>query len=195
MQSPQSNRNEMGGMQSPNQQIADVIQLNPSHAEEGFLEGSVLERNPVMKSETKQEMHSRHGDSLLQLVTLENGRKYEVVLSEPMEQRSDFPVVFTTALGTSVRGHNWHTMHQMMDLGYPVVLIGPEGGHPHVPKTPRSWQRFMKNLMNISLEETASNMHEILEFTSLEKLSVSVSHVAQWWVWGSTPKPRIMIGV
>ncbi|GAC1498558.1 MAG: hypothetical protein NVS1B10_00500 [Candidatus Saccharimonadales bacterium] len=129
-----------------------------------------VDRNPVVNQELLQIKKTRHGTTSLNLVTMENGRHYEVVTGEPKTEQSIYPVVFTTALGTSIRGHNWHTMHRMMDLGYPTVLIGPEGGHAKWPRSKDSLKRFMHNLAHISLEETSRNMHEIIDFKDTEDL-------------------------
>lgn len=146
---------------------AAIIELHPSQTEEGVFNNETQPsyRNHVIGRKHIEKDWSKHGKTDLELLTLSDGRQHEVVTGVPKNLRSEYPVVFTTALGTSIRGHNWHTMYQMMDLGYPVVLVGPEGGHQNWPKTPRAIKRFVKNLVKISLEEAAENIHEILEVT------------------------------
>jgi hypothetical protein len=95
-------------------------------------------------------------------MTLENGRHYEVVRGIPTRQRSDIGLFIGTALGTSIRGHNWYTMLHMMEEGYPVAMIGAEGGHQRLPRSPGEARRFAGNLFSISIAETAANAHEIM---------------------------------
>jgi hypothetical protein len=138
--------------------LSSVIPLPP--IEEDLLG---LPRNPVVSREPRESQHTRRGTTNLEIFTLENGRHYEVVTATPNRQRSEIGVLIGTALGTSIRGHNWHTMNDMMELGYPVVLVGPEGGHAKWPSNPAGLRRFVHNLLSIDLGETAGNMHEILE--------------------------------
>jgi hypothetical protein len=151
---------EMPGI---DQGLADLITLPSS---EGFFEPSEHDRrNPVVDQEVIETNKSRYGKTQVEIFTLENGRHYEVVTGIPRRQRSDIAVFIGTALGTSIRGHNWHTMNDMLELGYPTVLVGPEGGHARWPVTPAGWRQFAHNLFSIRLEETAENMHEILQVT------------------------------
>jgi hypothetical protein len=122
----------------------------------------IVTRNPVVGREEVEQGSFRQGTTELEIFTLENGRPYEVVRGTPKNQRSDIGIFIGTALGTSIRGHNWHTMLQMMDEGYPVTLIGAEGGHEHWPRNPAATKQFLHNLLHISIGETAANMHEIL---------------------------------
>ncbi|MDL2363150.1 MAG: hypothetical protein QFB86_02065, partial [Patescibacteria group bacterium] len=121
--------------------------------------------NPVVSQKSQEIVRSKHGITALSLFKMENGRQYEVVQATPKNMRSEIPVVFTTALGTSIHGHNWHTMFHMMDIGYPVVLIGPEGGAMEIPRSPKAAKILVSNLLNISLDEKAANMHNILDET------------------------------
>lgn len=146
-------------------ELANIIELSPPGATEGIFESSATRPNPVIDRDPLETDRTRHGRTKLEVFTLENGRHYEVVTGRPRHQRSDIPVLIGTALGTSVRGHNWHTMLAMMDLGYPVVMVGPEGGHARWPKSPGSLRQFARNLFSIRLLETAKNYHEILNET------------------------------
>jgi hypothetical protein len=143
---------------------------SPSEIQEGFFEPidpiyNTEDRNPVVDKKRLSSDSNRHGTTTIDVVTLKNGREYEVVTGQPRIQRSDIPLVSGTALGTSIRGHNWHNLYQGMDLGFPSVLIGPEGGHSNWPKNIKAAKLAVKNLVSISLEETAENVHEILDWT------------------------------
>ncbi|MDB5164082.1 MAG: hypothetical protein JWS12_700 [Candidatus Saccharibacteria bacterium] len=144
--------------------VTDIQSLSPVDEAVYYSPGETP--NPVVNRRLLDtDRHARFGDSWTEIFTMKNGRRYEVVTNVPRKQRSEVPIVFTTALGTSIRGHNWHTMQQMMDTGFSVVMVGPEGGHASWPHSKRGWKQFMHNLTNISLEETAENMHEILNVT------------------------------
>lgn len=127
----------------------------------------VIDRQPLNNGRPEV---SRFGKAYPELVTLENGRHYEVVNGVPKHPRTDIPVFIGTALGTSIYGHNWHTMLDMMELGYPVVLVGPEGGRLKVPRTPKELRRATQNLACISIKETANNMLEILDDNEQKEL-------------------------
>ena len=123
-------------------------------------------RNPVTKIEPAhggEPKPFKHGVAYMDIVTLENDRTYQVVSGVPNKPRTDIPVFIGTALGTTIHGHNWHTMLDMMELGFPVVMVGPEGGHRNLPKTPRALKRYLQNLARISIGETGANMHEIFD--------------------------------
>jgi hypothetical protein len=149
-------------------QTLEAVESDPRSIEEAFdLHGPSLtsgpyEPNPVEDVTFLREANMRFGRTAEELVTMHNGRHYEVVTGEPTRQRVDVPVVFTTALGTSTNGHNRHTMDQLLKAGYPVVMIGAEGGRGEWPKSKESLQRFMRNLLTIRLAETAENMHSIM---------------------------------
>jgi hypothetical protein len=149
--------------------LADVIELTPQLAE-GIFESSVTGPNPVTGRELIEADQTKRGSTFVEVFTMENGRHYEVVTGIPKHQRMDIAVLNGTALGTSIRGHNWHTMLNLMDLGYPVLMVGPEGGHPRLPKTIKQLQAFCKNLTSIRLLETARNYHEILNEVESDEL-------------------------
>lgn len=75
---------------------------------------------------------------------MNDGIRYDVMLGEPEHQRTDVPVVRDTSWGTQVRGFNRRVTAELMQLGYPVVIKGPERGRP------------------IPLSQSAHNTHEIL---------------------------------
>lgn len=145
---------------------------NPPEIQEGFFEPiepitNSEDRNPVVDKKHLSSITNRHGIVTVDVLRLKNGREYEVVTGQPRAQRSDVPLVSGTALGTSIRGHNWHNLYQGMDLGFPSVLIGPEGGHSNWPRSLPAAKQAVKNLVTIRLEETAENVHEILDWTDL----------------------------
>ncbi len=155
--------------QMPDRRQADseatILQF-PSPTEKGFFEPEISpDRNVFIARKVLGSEATRHGITSTEVYTLQNGREYEVVTGEPYAQRSDVPIVSTTALATSIRGHNRHNLYQGMSLGYPVVLIGPEGGHSHIPTSRKAARQAVRNLLSINLAETAENMHEILEIT------------------------------
>src|SRR5882724_3162069 len=79
----------------------EVVDLNPPHAVEGFLEAAPEpRRNPVVQQRYVETEYSKYGQSQVELFTFENGRQHEVITSEPKVQRSDYPIVMTPALGT-----------------------------------------------------------------------------------------------
>lgn len=146
----------------------EVVETRPATIEAAFdtygpaLSSGGYEPNPVEDVTLIKETSTKHGRMAVELVEMHNGRHYQVVTGEPREQHVDVPVVFTTALGTGTNGHNKYTMDQLLDAGYPVVMIGPEGGHTSWPRSKESLQRFVRNLLTIRLSETAENMHSIL---------------------------------
>lgn len=139
-------------------EAAQILEMQPYRTDEAFL-------NPVVLREDREHHRTKHGVTDREIYTLQKGQRLEVIQGTPANQRSDIPVVMTTALATSVYGHNWHTMLGLMDLGYPVVMVGPNGGNMQIPKSPRQAARLVKNLASISLEGIAVNMHNILDET------------------------------
>ncbi len=61
-------------------------------------------------------------------VTFQDGTTYPVTTGMPAHQRSDTAIVFKTAWLTSSKGgHNMHTFLAMLQLGYPVIMVGSVG--------------------------------------------------------------------
>lgn len=139
-------------------EVAQILEMQPYRTDVAFL-------NPVIEREDREYERTKHGVTDREIFTLERGQRLEVVQGTPAEQRSDMPVVMTTALGTSVYGHNWHTMLSLMDLGYPVVMVGPNGGNMKLPKNATQAARLLKNMASISLESIAVNIHNVLDET------------------------------
>jgi hypothetical protein len=137
-------------------------------------EGGVLEQQDypwqydtvVDPSRTKQlgepYENAKGGTLFSEVVYMSDGVPYEVVTGVPEEPVTDIGVILTTAWFTSIKGHNTHTTLKLMQMGYPVTLIGPEGGHfdPSIGPIEK-----IKHLKQIELARTAHNMHEILSHT------------------------------
>lgn len=154
--------------------LAEVVSLTSSYTEDLDISQEINNANPVINQEPQKlspdYSHSIYGRAIAQIVTFENGRKQEVVTGIPKHQKSDIPITMGTALGTSIYGHNWLNMWDMMNLGYPVVLIGPEGGKADWPKNAAETIRLFRHLASISLTETARNMHEVLNVTDRDQI-------------------------
>ncbi len=63
------------------------------------------------------------------LVRLGDGTPYEYRTIQPTKPKSDTAIAMTTPWFTSINGHNMHTALRFAKLGYPVVLVGPEGSY------------------------------------------------------------------
>jgi hypothetical protein len=156
---------QMAG-QEVDSNLADIIPIDPSAQQEGFFDPtSKLKANQVVDYDVKAPLDLPFADAKVGLVTMHNGRKYEVVDAILDEPRSDKHVIVGTALGTSIHGHNWNTWLKMVGLEFGrVTLIGPEGGHAELPRTPAQVARFLHNLASISVRESAANAHEIVRY-------------------------------
>lgn len=93
-------------------------------------------------------------------VTMTDDHTYAVVRGVPDEPICDFSLVMTTAWLTSPRGHNRHTVEHFMRLGIPIVAVGAEGSFRDGQKLVGG--SIMGRLANISVGNTAHNLHEIL---------------------------------
>jgi hypothetical protein len=91
--------------------------------------------------------HNDYGTSWLDAVKMTNGTRYHVLFGEPKARRTDIPVVFTTEWCTDIEGINTDRAFNFMQMGYPVVLVGPERNKA------------------VTLAETSYNMHKILDHT------------------------------
>ncbi len=79
-------------------------------------------------------------------IECEDTSRYTVLVATPNQKTTEIPVVFTTALGTQAEDqYNLDLMREYLDLGMPVVLIGPEEN------------------TSIPLTLTAQHMHDIFE--------------------------------
>lgn len=137
----------------------------PTHQEGFFDPNLALKPNPVVSYDVNLPLDVPNADAKMGLVTLENGRKYEVVDALIDDPRSDKHVIVGTALATSIKGHNWNTWLKMVGLEFGrVTLIGPEGGHADWPRTPAQAARLLHNLASISVLESAANAHEIVRY-------------------------------
>jgi hypothetical protein len=145
---------------------ADVLPFTPHQADGDF-------HNPVVDREKVVSGTFREGTTELEIFTMQNGRHYEVLRGIPARQRSEIDVDMSTALATSIHGHNFHTALKVMELGFPVTLIGPEGGHQRLPRTLADIKRFLDNLSSISILETALNAHEIIDVIDADPNPIS----------------------
>jgi hypothetical protein len=153
-------------------QIVDTVAEAAQKAEEKLLGAhDPSDRNFVMDVRPLNRKRAnifRHGRTFSELYTLEDDRQYVVITGIPHKQLTDVPIVEGTALGTSVHGHNTHTMLDFMELGFPVMLIGPEGGNTRIPRNPKRFKKYCQNMARISIRETADNIHEILDYADVE---------------------------
>lgn len=91
-----------------------------------------------------------------------NAREYSVVTAFPEHQLVDQPVVMTTAWLTSTQGHNFNTAIHMLNLGFPVIMVGPEGEQ----KSRKCITRQLNNARHTSLPRSTHNTHEIIDAVS-----------------------------
>jgi hypothetical protein len=89
---------------------------------------------------------------------MSDGIRYDVLITEPEQRKTDIVVAKDTAWGTQVQGFNAHLAREMMRLGYPMVIKGPEKGG------------------SIPLSHSAYNTHRVLDET--EKIGLHESKVA-----------------
>jgi hypothetical protein len=103
-----------------------------------------------------------YGTLRREIATMDDGEVYPVVIGTPREKDtiSDTAIVYSTAWLTSTRGHNMHTMLRMMDLGYPTIMIGPEGElrNPELARQDR-----ISRARSISLPKVVYDMNRILD--------------------------------
>lgn len=111
-----------------------------------------------------------------EMMRMDDGTPYEVVIGQPKNQKSDVVVALTTPWLTSVLGHNMHTMLKVMETGYPTVMVGPEGGYrDRDPKI--SWRDKWRQAGRITLARSAHNMHEILD--EIDETNYGFDHQAK----------------
>ncbi len=108
-----------------------------------------------------EQRDQHHGAIYSDVATVSDGQQYQVVTALPDRPIIEAPIAMTTAWFTSTRGHNRHTAQHLMRLGFPVVLVGPEGGH-------REQKLFnplqhVSRLKDIDLGYSAHNMHNVLD--------------------------------
>jgi hypothetical protein len=168
----------VGPIEAPGieQQVDTNLQLVDSANE--FLdeqipyEGFFSNTNPIVDRELIETDRTKRGATTLEIVTLADGQHYEHVKGVPKNQKVDVRKHIGTALGTSIYGHNWHTMLKMMEQGYVVDLIGPEGGHARWPHSWEGIKQIAHNLTSIGVMRTAQNMHEIIADSSQDELTL-----------------------
>lgn len=112
-----------------------------------------VELRAIIPNEDEEFIETHRAGTLKnELAIMDDGEVYPIVTGIPKEQHSDTAIVFTTAWLTSTRGHNRRTQLRMMQLGYPVILIGPEGEvrSPELSREQRFERAVASNLFNIS---------------------------------------------
>jgi len=97
-----------------------------------------------------------------EIALMDDGTPYPLVTGIPAKKdiKSDTAVVFTTAWMTASNGHNRHTLHKIMKLGYPTVMIGPEGQYRN--KSLNVVGRLL-DASKMSLPRTVYNMNRVLD--------------------------------
>ncbi len=80
---------------------------------------------------------------------------YAVNAVLPHRQATDRPIVFTTALGTSVDGYNRQTQEDLARLGWPSICVGPEGSFH---RRPINW----RDMLHMSQQATAESFLRIV---------------------------------
>jgi hypothetical protein len=108
--------------------------------------------------QTQTVSDSKHGTVFTDTFIMSDGMGYQTKFGEPRTRKTDVPVAFTTAWCTGTEGHNMHTMLKLMDEGYPVMMIGPEGLVKDGLQPAARW----KQARATRLGYTAHNIHEIL---------------------------------
>lgn len=93
-----------------------------------------------------------------EVALMDDGTIYPVLTGAPDHQRSDTAIVFTTAWLTSTRGHNMRTMLRMMQLGYPTVMIGPEG---EIANHTLPLNRRVASALKTTIPKTAEHVSDI----------------------------------
>lgn len=120
-------------------------------------------------AETK--LHPNHGSTWLDIVTMDDGTVYQVLSGMPEVQKTDVPILSTTAWLTSIEGHNTRALLHMLDAGIPTILVGPEGGHKQSEKPPQTYTlaQTANNMLSIANHATDQHPHSV----SADKLMVA----------------------
>jgi hypothetical protein len=121
------------------------------------------DHNPVTNVRDIGEPEVVHGVRISdQVYELEDGTAYPVRKFYPTagNQRSAVPIQFTTPYMTSIDGHNTIIARTLADeLGYPVVLNGPEGA---ARSSQKGWWRTARRISRMSLAGSAANYAAIM---------------------------------
>lgn len=99
---------------------------------------------------------------------MDDGTMYPVLTGTPNFQRSDTAVVFTTAWLTSTKGHNMRTMLRIMQLGYPTIMIGPEG---EIANRDLPFHKRVASALKTTIPQTAEDVSDIAH-TKLQRMNV-----------------------
>ncbi len=104
---------------------------------------------------------------------MDNGTIYPVLTGTPNVQRSDTAIVFTTAWLTSTKGHNMRTLLRMMQLGYPAIMIGPEG---EIANRDIPFHQRVKSALATTISQTAEDVSDI-SHAKLQRMNVRPNSV------------------
>lgn len=110
------------------------------------------------RKKLKTERYFGLGTVWLEEWQMSDGVRNQILMAEPRKRRTDIAVAKNTAWGTQVRGFNEDLARMFMQLGQPVVIIGPETGG------------------SIPQSHSAHNTHKILDIT--EKLGLHEEKIA-----------------
>ncbi len=127
------------------------------------------------RQNVEQKDRHAHGTVYSDVATMSDGQQYEVVTAVPNHPIIEAPVAMTTAWFTSTRGHNRHTIQHLMRLGFPMVLVGPEGGHREESIFHPS--EHASRLHNIKLGYSAHQLHNVLDVLPDAKRTNDNSHM------------------
>ncbi|MBP7806901.1 hypothetical protein KA047_00200 [Candidatus Saccharibacteria bacterium] len=126
--------------------LADVFVGNESNPD--YPRPLPIDTTFIVKATTQHasELETKHSHVLKGTIECEDTSRYTALVATPNQKTTEIPVVFTTALGTQAEDqYNLDLMAEYLDLGMPVVLIGPEEN------------------TSIPLTLSAQHMHDIFE--------------------------------
>jgi hypothetical protein len=127
--------------------IIDIETYRPLKNEEGFFLADLplYQTEVESRKDVKKTNYSGYGSVWIDEYTMSDGTKYDILTAEPQKRRTDIVVAKDTAWTTQVEGFNLDVARQLMLLGFPVVIKGPEKGK------------------SIPLSHSAHNTHKILD--------------------------------
>lgn len=144
---------------SPGRQEIPIEQRRPL-SEGVFCEGeNSQEQEPSSITFTHQKaVDYKPGIVQYETALTDDDTIYPVLTGTPNFQRSDTAIVFTTAWLTSTKGHNMRTMLRMMQLGYPTIMIGPEG---EIANRDVPLPRRIASALKVTIPQTAEDVSAI----------------------------------
>lgn len=150
-----------GEQQSPGQ----LIDINNLPGSISYAEGKWQFASQIV--DWKKEMSTYaafRGVSISQEVyELSDGAQHQFHYFQPVNQKTEVPVVFTTPWLTSDRGHNRLTAIDIAMLGYPVIEIGPTGNFNEglLGEIKRWMFEFNRRFADITCQDLARDAHNI----------------------------------